>query len=95
MEGKELGYWTTYCFLINSVIGSGVLAIPQAFQRAGVLPCFAALVGVGVLGWYMARLILSVTDKLTKSKVPLLTEHSESHHQWDLPEIVRELFGRE
>ena len=95
MENAELGYWTTYCFLFNSVIGSSLLALPQAFQRAGVLPCFAALLAAGLLSWFMARLILSVTEKLTKSKVPLLTELSESHQQWDLPEIVRELFGRE
>ena len=92
MKSKELGGLATYCFLINSVIGASVLVIPQVFQRAGVLPCFATLVLGGILSWYFARLILAITDKLTQSQVPLLTEH---YQQWDLPEIVRELFGRE
>lgn len=96
MKGGELGYWTTYCFLMNSVIGAGVLAIPQAFQVAGVLPCSFILVCVGILGWLMAREILAITDKLTRTRThladPLLTSLSP---QWDLPEIVRELLGRE
>lgn len=96
MRGGELGYWTTYCFLMNSVIGAGVLAIPQAFQVAGVLPCSFILICVGSLGWLMAREILAITDKLTltRSKLaePLLSPLSQ---QWDLPEIVRELLGRE
>lgn len=91
MTGGELGYWTTYCFLMNSLIGSGVLAIPQAFQAAGVLSCTLILVLIGGLGWLMAREILAITDKLSKS---LLTEPlMPSSQQWDLPEIVRELLG--
>ena len=81
---------------MNSVIGAGVLAIPRAFQAAGVLPCSLILVCVGILGWLIAREILAITDKLTHTKSqltePLLSSLSP---QWDLPEIVRELLGRE
>jgi len=96
MPGEELGYWTTYCFLMNSVIGAGVLAIPQAFQVAGVLPCTFILVCIGCLGWLMAREILAITEKLALTKAPLTEPLLASPaQQWDLPEIVRELLGKQ
>ena len=89
-----MGFWMYFCFLMNSTIGSGILALPQAFQRAGVIPCFITVVLVAIWMWALGRMLLSVTEKLTKAKNPLLEELADSNQQWDLPEIVRKLCGR-
>ena len=100
---EKLHKWETYCFLMNSVVGAGILAIPGAFQHNGVLASAVLLSVVMLLNWVVHVELLAVTEKLTLSalsdesiKQQLLPElhllTSEDH--WDLPEIVGALFGR-
>ena len=107
MEAKRLSLWDMYCFLMNAMIGAGILAIPHAFQSAGLLASVFILLFVSGLDLLLQFEVLTMTEKLTlqahkddsvdlsiSESLLLPAAFTESPHQWDLPEIVKSLLGR-
>lgn len=94
---SKLGLWGVYSLLLNSVIGAGIMALPQVFQQAGVLASLFCLALIAVLGCLLQSELLILIDKLNFQasrdlQTPLL-DTAKARHQWDLPEIVRSLLG--
>lgn len=98
---EKLHKWDMYCLLMNNAVGAGILAIPGAFQQAGVLVTCSILSFLALVNWLLHNELLAVTEKLTLAQVDepvkaLLSSDQHllaSPHQWDLPEVVRILLG--
>ena len=69
--------WDMYCILCNLLVGSGIIAIPEAFQKGGFLVSFIILLIVALINWLLHREILELTEELSLSEStdePLLDE---------------------
>lgn len=93
-----LSKWGMYFVLCNLLVGGGILAIPKAFEEAGILVSFIILLIVALINWLLHRELLEITEEFSLPPSP--NEHLldpdrqlKSPHQWDLPEIVRRIMG--
>lgn len=63
-EGGEASFGTAVISLVNSTLGSGMLGIPLAYAKAGLIPALTLHIIMGVLSWMSFYFITYVTEAL-------------------------------
>jgi amino acid permease len=65
LEKQEgFGFWTSYFFMINCVIGAGFLSLPWAYSNGGWLFCTVFQVVISGVSYYLYSLYLEVMARV-------------------------------
>jgi amino acid permease len=63
---EKYGFWVGYFYTINCSIGSGILAMPWAFQTAGWI---LGLIILGITAMFSFTYLSFIIDSLSRSEV--------------------------
>ncbi|KAH7145399.1 transmembrane amino acid transporter protein-domain-containing protein [Dactylonectria estremocensis] len=60
---RTLGRWDTILVLFMNQLGLGILSLPASLKVLGIVPGVIAIIGIGLISWYAAHLLLQFYRK--------------------------------
>ncbi|KAM5349048.1 hypothetical protein ACJ41O_008871 [Fusarium nematophilum] len=60
---RTLGRWDTILVLFMNQLGLGILSLPASLRTLGIVPGIIAIIGIGLISWYAAYLLLQFYRK--------------------------------